>query len=362
MRGTVSIKPKRIGADSDSPDLNKYDVKGEDSSAFAQFDIVAVTSLAGNGSYKQVKRAQAGGAGLIGSGRFFVALHAFGATEQGRVAEWAIETGVNTSGKAVGDPVFLSASTPGARTLTNPGNGIQVGYVARVDATNGAYYLCPQAFGGAAAASAASTEIADPGDAGAIAVADGGHVHLTTAGAETRTLAAPTFLGQELTMSLDVDGGDCVVTVATGVDAYGSTAITLNDAGDWCALRAIQVGGALRWRVVRSEGVLLNLDGIIADPGDAGAIPVNLSGSVSLVSAGAETRTLADPTFRGQKLTLYCDTYVGDIGVTAASPINVANNTVMTFGAASEHITLEAVTVGGALVWQVGSNDGVGLT
>lgn len=258
MRGTVSIKPKRIGADSDSPDLSKYDVKGEDSSAFAQFDIVAVTSLAGNGSYKQVKRALAGGAGPIGSGRLLVALHAFGGTEQGRVAEWAIEPGVNTAGRAVGDPIFLSASTPGARTPTNPGNGIQVGYVVRVDATDGAYYLCPQAFGGAAAASAASTEI--------------------------------------------------------------------------------------------------------PDPGDAGAIPVLLSGSVALVSAGAETRTLADPTFRGQKLTLYCDTYVGNIVVTAASPINVANNTVMTFGAVSEYITLEAVTVGGALVWQVGSNDGVGLS
>lgn len=362
MRGTVSIKPKRIGADSDSPDLSKYDVKGEDSSAFAQFDIVAVTSLAGNGSYKQVKRALAGGAGPIGSGRLLVALHAFGGTEQGRVAEWAIEPGVNTAGRAVGDPIFLSASTPGARTPTNPGNGIQVGYVVRVDATDGAYYLCPQAFGGASAASAASTDITDPGNAGAIAVVASGHAHLTTAGAETRTLAAPTFLGQELTLSMDVDGGDCVVTVATGLDAYGSTTITFNDAGDWCALRAIQVGGALRWRVVRSEGVLLNLAGVISDPGDAGAIPVNLSGLVALVSAGAETRTLANPTFRGQTLGLHCDTHVGNIVVTAASPINVANNTVMTFGAVSECITLEAITVGGSLAWQVRANDGVGLS
>ena len=33
----------------------------------------------------------------------------------------------------------------------------------------------------------------------------------------------------------------------------------------------------------------------ITDPGDAGAIPVTGSGQVALVSAGAETRTLAAP-------------------------------------------------------------------
>lgn len=103
---------------------------------------------------------------------------------------------------------------------------------------------------------------------------------------------------------------------------------------------------------------------VLADPGDAGAIPVPTSmlAACALVSAGAETRTLADPAYLGQRLALVCDTYVGDIVVTAASPINVANNTIMTFGAVSEYIELVAVSVGGALVWQVASNDGVGLT
>lgn len=100
----------------------------------------------------------------------------------------------------------------------------------------------------------------------------------------------------------------------------------------------------------------------ITDPGDAGAIPVTASGVCAMTSAGAETRTLAIPTFIGQRLVLVADTYVGDIVVTAAAAVNVANNNTLTFGAASEACELVAVTVGGSLVWQVGWNDGVGLT
>ena len=101
---------------------------------------------------------------------------------------------------------------------------------------------------------------------------------------------------------------------------------------------------------------------VVSDPGNAGAIPVTTNGSVALTSAGAETRTLAIPAFQGQRMTLYCDTYVGDIVVTVAAAFNVANNTILTFGAVSEACGLEGVTVGGSLVWQIVWNDGVGLS
>lgn len=100
----------------------------------------------------------------------------------------------------------------------------------------------------------------------------------------------------------------------------------------------------------------------IADPGNAGAIPVTASGVCALTSAGAETRSLAIPTFMGQRLSLICDTYVGNIVVTSAQAINQAGNTVLTFGAARDYIALEGVTVGGALRWQVLGNDGVALS
>jgi hypothetical protein len=101
----------------------------------------------------------------------------------------------------------------------------------------------------------------------------------------------------------------------------------------------------------------------LADPGDGVAIPVTRSATIGFVTAAAETNTLAIPTFIGQRLRLYVDTYaVGDRVVTVAAPVNVANNNTLTFGAVSEYIELVAVKVGGALVWQVLANDGVGLT
>ena len=44
--------------------------------------------------------------------------------------------------------------------------------------------------------------VPDPGDGGAIPVTNGGNVSLVTEGAETRTLAAPSFVGQELSLAL----------------------------------------------------------------------------------------------------------------------------------------------------------------
>lgn len=101
----------------------------------------------------------------------------------------------------------------------------------------------------------------------------------------------------------------------------------------------------------------------IADPGTGAAIPVTTSGVVPIVTAGAETNTLAIPTFIGQWLVLTMDTRVGgDRVVTSAQSINQTGNTIMTFGAARDTIRLEAITVGGALRWYVAANDGVALS
>lgn len=100
----------------------------------------------------------------------------------------------------------------------------------------------------------------------------------------------------------------------------------------------------------------------ITDPGDAGAIPVTDSGQCDMTSAGAETRTLAIPTFEGQILHLTCTVYVGDIVVTVASAIDTAGNTIITFGTAKDYIHLVAMDVGGALAWNVSGNSGCALT
>lgn len=98
-----------------------------------------------------------------------------------------------------------------------------------------------------------------------------------------------------------------------------------------------------------------------ADPGDAGAIPVTSTGTCAVTTAGAETRTLAIPTFAGQRLTIVCTVYVGDAVITSAQAINVAGNTLITLEAAGNAIELVAVSVAGALRWRVVFNDGCTL-
>lgn len=100
--------------------------------------------------------------------------------------------------------------------------------------------------------------VADPGDGVAISVTLSGEVPLVTAGAETRTLAAPSFIGQELTLYMKTDNGDCVVTVATTINETGNTVITFANTGEYIFLRAVEEGSNLRWRVVAFEGVILS--------------------------------------------------------------------------------------------------------
>ena len=102
----------------------------------------------------------------------------------------------------------------------------------------------------------------------------------------------------------------------------------------------------------------------IDDPGDGGAIPVTTSGTLLLESgASGETRTLAIPTFVGQRMSIAFDTDGGgDIAITVAQAVNQAGNTTLTGADAGDHISLEAITVGGAYRWRVLANDGFALS
>lgn len=99
--------------------------------------------------------------------------------------------------------------------------------------------------------------IADPGNAGAIPVTASGRVAIVTAGAETRTLAVPTIVGQRLLLYMKTDGGDAVITSAAAFNQTGNNTITMNDAGDSLELVAIESGANLRWRVVYNDGCTL---------------------------------------------------------------------------------------------------------
>ncbi len=104
----------------------------------------------------------------------------------------------------------------------------------------------------------APVAIADPGDAAAIPVTRSASVPITTTGAETRTLAIPGLAGITISISMDVDGGDCVITVAAAINQTGNNTITMDDAGDTIVLTAVQVASALVWRVASNDGCTLS--------------------------------------------------------------------------------------------------------
>jgi len=100
--------------------------------------------------------------------------------------------------------------------------------------------------------------ITDPGNAGAIPVTESGTCAMTSGGAETRTIAAPAFMGQQISLIDDVHVGNIVVTVATTVNQTGNNTLTFGAAADACTLTAMQVAGALVWRVSFNDGVALS--------------------------------------------------------------------------------------------------------
>lgn len=93
------------------------------------------------------------------------------------------------------------------------------------------------------------------------------------------------------------------------------------------------------------------LSNAIADPGDGNAIPVTQNGHVVLVSGGAETRTLADPTFKGQTILVFMDTDGGDIVLTTASAANAAGDNTFLFDAIGEVAEFTGTTRGAAFFW-----------
>lgn len=101
-------------------------------------------------------------------------------------------------------------------------------------------------------------EIGDPGDAAAIPVVATGHCPLVSGGAETRTIAAPSFVGQQLLVYLQSDGGDVTVTCTTTVNETGNDTILFDDEGESLLMTAVEEGATLRWRLATVDGATLS--------------------------------------------------------------------------------------------------------
>lgn len=180
--------------------------------------------------------------------------------------------------------------------------------------------------------------------------------------------------------SLSLGAGNDVIFTANGTDVvlFNTAAalllahddvFTFADPADVTKRARVDVGTvtAGQTRVVTVPDNDVALAGVVrevADPGNGVAIPVTTSAYVPLtIGAGAETNTLAVPTFAGQRMTISCDTVGGGTrAITAASAINVAGNTTMTFNAARDIIELVGTRVAGVLAWEVAFNSNVALS
>ncbi|MCK5604894.1 hypothetical protein KAR91_23590 [Candidatus Pacearchaeota archaeon] len=149
--------------------------------------------------------------------------------------------------------------------------------------------------------------------------------------------------------------GDVATHIADAAAAHAASAISLLDTAGLTAQDEVEA--------VIAE-ILVRIGALIADPGDAGAIPVTRSGNVALTTGGSgETRTLAIPGAAGTRLVLSHDVDGGgDAVITVASAANQAGNNTLTMADAGDIIELIAVQVASALVWRIGANDGVALS
>lgn len=101
-------------------------------------------------------------------------------------------------------------------------------------------------------------ELVDPGDGGALPLADSWVlINLISGGAETRTLGRPQFDGQVLQLNFKTDGGDVVLTCSTTLNQTGNTQGTFADAGDILVLIGGRNGADLEWKILLNDGVAL---------------------------------------------------------------------------------------------------------
>lgn len=161
-------------------------------------------------------------------------------------------SGIASEAIAVGDIIYTAAA---GKLSATAGNGaIRRGIALTAAGADGEVFEYQPEY--PRAQKLKDNPITDPGDAGAVPVNLGdGYVLLVTAGAEVRSIAAPAYVGQRLLLSMDTDGGDCVVTVAATVNQTGNNTLTFADVDDTIEL----VGRAdNKWSVGFNDGVALS--------------------------------------------------------------------------------------------------------
>lgn len=111
---------------------------------------------------------------------------------------------------------------------------------------------------------AGAYQLLDPGNAGTIdrRGRNLAFVSLESAGTETRTLPAPTSVGQIVTLAMKADAGDITLTVTGGYDEGGTTSFVFSDPGQYLTLVSIEsASGTFVWRILGSSVVPSGVSG-----------------------------------------------------------------------------------------------------
>ncbi len=203
----------------------------------------------------------------------------------------------------------------------------------------------------------------DPGNAGSLNVTLWGQIFLiTTAAAETRTLARPDKAGIMTTVVLDTDGGDMTLTVTGGYNSAGDTSIVFGDAGDTVVFLSVKTGTTYQWTVIAQMGT--NLSTLATQAITTAGTAITVDGTVNRVTLtnainGAVTLAAPSAAMIGQILVIE---YIGaGTNATTIALTNVQGGSAATtasFNAANETLIL----VGGLLKWNVIKEVGVTLS
>lgn len=178
-------------------------------------------------------------------------------------------------------------------------------------------------------------------------------------GGSTRVVTLPTCTVEHYGLTFDIENSADANGELLTINKPASTTLASLSPGESATFLCGSDGVWAQFGAKRSPGFSHE----IADPGNAGAIPVTRSGRCAIVTAGSETRTLADPTFEGQELLIYVLTDGGTCVITAATAINQTGNNTITMADALDVLDLVGIrgTVAG-LVWRVRSSDGSALS
>lgn len=142
---------------------------------------------------------------------------------------------------------------------------------------------------------------------------------------------------------------DVATHIADGSAAHAASAVSIADAGNFTAQTTVEAA---------LQEIYPFVPVAVADPGDAGAIPVTRNGAVALTTTAAQTRTLAGPPAVGRILAITLSVDGGDCVITTASAVDQTGRNTITMGDAGDTIVLMGVQVGEAKAWRVLLNAG----